>query len=184
MKLTRWDTKETIYESEHDTIKECVVDAIKKGVNLFRVDLIDANMAGANMAGANMTCANMIGADMTCANMAGANMIDADMRGAILTDADMVGANLKCANMTGAVLRGAILTDADMAGADLDFSSWPLWRGSCEVKLDKKNNERFAYYCMVNMSAEVLADFLQNPVEFANRFAERKGISKIKRGEK
>ena len=159
MKLTRWDTKETIHESEHDTIKECVVDAIKKGVNLFRVDLIDANMAGANMAGANMTCANMIGADMTCANMAGANMIDADMR-------------------------GAILTDADMAGADLDFSSWPLWRGSCEVKLDKKNNERFAYYCMVNMSAEVLADFLQNPVEFANRFAERKGISKIKRGEK
>jgi len=159
MKLTRWDTKETIYESEHTTKKECVEDSIKKGVSLYRIDLRCANMRDANMAGANMTGADMRGAGLMDANMAGANMTGADMR-----DANMTGAN--------------------MTGANLDFSSWPLWCESCRVKLDKENNERFAYHAMINMDEDVLAEFLQNPVEFANRFAERKGISKIKAGEK
>ena len=139
MKLTRWDTKETTYESEHDTIKGCVEDAIKQGVSLYRIDLRCVDMSHTNMTGANMT---------------GADMRDADMR------------------------------DADMTGANLDFSSWPLWCESCRVKLDKENNERFAYHAMINMDEDVLAEFLQNPVEFANRFAGRKGISKIKAGEK
>ena len=159
MKLTRWDTGETIHESEHDTIKGCVEDAKKQGVSLYRIDLADADMRGANMRYADMTDANMRGADMTDADMTGANM-----RGADMTDANMRYANMR--------------------GADLDSSSWPFWCGSCGVKIDKENNERFAYHAMINMSDEVLAEFLQNPVEFANRFAERKSIDKIKAGEK
>jgi hypothetical protein len=133
MKLTRWDN-ETIHESKHVTIKECVEDAIKQGVSLYRIDLMDADLRCADLTGADLTGANMVGADLRC--------------------------------------------------ADLDYSSWPLWCGSCRVKLDKENNERFAYHAMINMDEDVLAEFLQNPVEFANRFAERKGISKIKAGEK
>jgi len=144
MKLTRWDNGKTIHESKHCTIKECVEDAIKQGVNLYRIDLRYA-----------------------------------DMRGADLRHTNLRGADLRYTNLRGADLRGA-----NMAGADLDYSSWPLWCGSYGVKLDKENNERFAYQAMINMGQKALTEFLQNPVEFANRFAEREDLKKIKVGEK
>lgn len=114
----------------------------------------------------------------------GVSLYRIDLRGADMAGADMTGADMTGADLRRADLRHADLRRADLRDADLDFSSWPLWCGSCGVKLDKENNERFAYHAMINMSAEVLADFLQDPVEFANRFAERKDIDKIKAGEK
>ena len=164
MKLTRWDTKETIRESKHVTIKKCVEDSIKKDVSLYRINLRDACLGSANL-----KCADLTGANLRYANLTNADLRRADLTGANLRDAD---------------LRYADLRDADMSRVNLDFSSWPLWCGSCRVKLDKENNERFAYHAMINMDDEVLAEFLQNPVEFANRFAERKDIDKIKAGEK
>jgi len=189
MKLTRWDTKETIHESEHDTIKECVEDSIRKDVSLYRIDLRDADLGSAYLGSAVL-----IGADLRDANLRDADLRRADLRDAVLRDAnlrraDLRRADLRRANMAGAKLRGADLRDANFRGANmryanLDFSSWPLGCGSCGVKLDKENNERFVYHAMINMDKEVLAEFLKNPVEFANRFAERKDIDKIKAGEK
>ena len=57
--------------------------------------------------------------------------------------ADLRGANLSEANLSGANLRGADLSEADLRGAnlsraDLDFSCWPLWCGSKDVKVDNR----------------------------------------------
>jgi len=87
------------YESENNTIKETVVNAVKSGANLRCADL-----GGANLRGANLRCADLGGANLRCA----------DLRGANLGGADLGGANLRCAD-----LRGADLSRADLRGADL-----------------------------------------------------------------
>ena len=62
----------------------------------------------------------------------------ADLTEADLTGADLTGADLTEADLTEADLTGADLTEADLSGADLDFSSWPLWCGSFNVKVDDR----------------------------------------------
>ena len=68
------------------------------------------------------------------------------LTGADLTYADLTCANLTYADLTGANLTGADLTGADLTGADLDFSSWPLWCGSLDVKVDAKIARQLAYH--------------------------------------
>jgi uncharacterized protein YjbI with pentapeptide repeats len=45
-------------------------------------------------------------------------------------------ANLRYADLQGADLRGADLRGVDLRGVDLDFSCWPLWCCSKNVKVD------------------------------------------------
>ena len=47
-------------------------------------------------------------------------------------------ADLRGADLCRADLRGADLRGADLSGADLDFSCWPLWCGSKDVKADDR----------------------------------------------
>jgi hypothetical protein len=75
-----------------------------------------------------------------------ANLRDADLRGADLYDAD---------------LRGADLCGADLCGADLDYSCWPLWCGSLDVKIDDRISRQLLYHIMraVKCSPKVSDDF-------------------------
>lgn len=59
-------------------------------------------------------------------------------RGADLRKADLNGADLRGANLRRADLRRADLRGADLSDADLEFSCWPLWCGSLNVKIDKR----------------------------------------------
>lgn len=47
---------------------------------------------------------------------------------------------------TRADLRGADLRGADLWGADLDYSCWPLWCGSLDVKVDVRLAAQLAYH--------------------------------------
>ena len=85
------------YEREENTMKDTVVEAVKKGADLRGADLRGADLYGANLCGANLGSANL-----RCANLRGANL-----RGANLCGANLGSANLRCAN-----LRGADLGDA------------------------------------------------------------------------
>ena len=60
------------------------------------------------------------------------------LRLANLRDADLRGADLHGADLRGAELSWAELSWADLRGADVDFSCWPLWCGSINVKIDKR----------------------------------------------
>ena len=70
------------------------------------------------------------------ADLSGANLSRADLRGAYFC-----GANLREAN-----LRGADLRQADLREADLDYSCWPLWCGSLDVKVDARIARQLAYH--------------------------------------
>ena len=55
--------------------------------------------------------------------------------------ADFRGADLRYAN-----LYGANLWNADFRGADIDYSCWPLWCGSLNVKVDRRIFCQLAYH--------------------------------------
>lgn len=66
-----------------------------------------------------------------------------DLRGV-----DLNGAYLRGADLFGANLRGANLREADLRGADVDFSCWPLWCGSLDVKIDKRIFCQLLYHAL------------------------------------
>ena len=114
----------TIFETECESLRECVVAAITAGANLRGADLRGANLRGANLYGADLRGANLDGADLYGANLYGANLdganlYGADLRGANLDGANLYGANLYGANLRGANLYGASLRGANLYGADL-----------------------------------------------------------------
>ena len=85
----------------------------------------------------------------------------ADLRGANLVGADLRGANLWEANLRGANLREA----------DLDYSCWPLWCGSLDVRVCKRIAAQLAYhFCRLDCDdPEVIA--AQNAIiPLANQF--------------
>ncbi len=90
---------------------------------------------------ANLLGADLRGAHLREADLRGANLLGADLLGAHLREADLRGANLVGANLWGASLWGA-----DLVGANLDYSCWPLWCGSLDVKVDIRIAAQLAYH--------------------------------------
>lgn len=58
------------------------------------------------------------------------------------------GADLSGADLSMAELRGANLSEADLRGADVDFSCWPLWCGSLNVKIDRRIFCQLLYHAL------------------------------------
>jgi len=111
-----------------------------------RADLQGANLRGANLRGASLQRADLQGANLRGADLQDASLQDADLRGANLRGADLRGANLRGANLRGANLQGANLRDAN-----LDFSCWPLWCGSKNVKVSNTIAQQLAaHFCVLD----------------------------------
>ena len=52
------------YESENNTIKETLLEAVKAKADLYGADLRDANLRDADLYGSNLRCANLYGANL------------------------------------------------------------------------------------------------------------------------
>ena len=94
------------YEKENNTLKDTLIEGVKRG----------ADLCGANLYGADLRGADLYGADLS-----NANLRDADLYGADLRDADLYGADLRGADLRDAGLRGADLYGADLCGANIPF---------------------------------------------------------------
>ena len=104
----------------------------------------------ADLTGADLTCADLTCENLTHMILRGATLMDANLRGA-----DLMGANLRGADLTGATLMDATLAGATLTGADIDYSCWPLWCGSLDVKVDKRIFAQLAYHlCRVIVDDE------------------------------
>ena len=100
-----------------------------------------------------------------------ADLREADLWRADLRGADLWRADLRGANLWGADLRGADLRGADLREADLDYSCWPLWCGSLNVRVCKRIAAQLAYhFCRLDCDdPEVIA--AQNAIiPLANQF--------------
>lgn len=74
-----------------------------------------------------------------------------DLSGSDFKDTDLRHANFRGAGLRGADFRGANLLAAnfmaaDIRGADIDYSCWPLWCGSLDVKIDRRIFCQLAYH--------------------------------------
>ena len=95
-----------------------------------------------------------------------ANLCGVDLSGACLVRADLRGADLLQANLSGANLRGA-----DLCGANLDYSCWPLWCGSLDVKVDARIARQLAYhFCRLDCDDPEYLEARKAIAEFANGF--------------
>jgi len=104
---------------------------------------------------------SLCGADLQCADLRGA-----DLRGADLQCADLWGADLRRAD-----LRGADLRRADLTNVDLDFSCWPLWCGSFDVKVSMRHVYQLCYHiCRLRNSSKTFRVIKTLLKPYANRF--------------
>jgi hypothetical protein len=60
------------FEKEDNSVKDTLIEAVKRGANLVGADLVGANLRGANLRGANLR-----DADLRVANLRGAYLRDA-----------------------------------------------------------------------------------------------------------
>lgn len=126
-----------------------------------RADLREANLRGADLREANLRRAKLCGA-----NLRRAALRRADLCGASLNEADLRGADLRRANLSKAYLGGA-----DLRGADLDYSCWPLWCGSLDVKVDERIARQLAYhFCRLDCDDPEYLEACKAIAEFANGF--------------
>ena len=72
------------FEKEDNSVKDTLIEAVKRGANLGYADLRGANLRGADLGDADLRGANLVGADLGDADLRGANH-----RGANLGDADL-----------------------------------------------------------------------------------------------
>lgn len=95
-----------------------------------------------------------------------ANLFNAD-----LFKADLFNADLRHANLRNADLRHANLGNADLRNADLDFSVWPLWCGSFDVKVDVRIARQIAYhFCRLECDDAEYKEAKKAVIAFAYKF--------------
>ena len=65
------------FEKEDNSVKDTLIEAVKRGADLGDADLRDADLGGANLRGAYLRGADLGDADLRGANLVGANLGDA-----------------------------------------------------------------------------------------------------------
>jgi len=151
--------------------KEFFIDLLRTDVekwNELTAKLTKINLNGAKLNHANLNHANLDGAKLNDAELNYAELNHANLNGAKLN-----GAKLNYANLIGAKLNGAKLNDAELNHANLDFSVWPLWCGSFDVKVDKKIAAQLIYHiCKLDCNDAEFLKIRNNTdlIAFANEF--------------
>lgn len=139
-----------------NTITEKDLELHKKWINgdpdgVRLVTGIGKILIEADLRMANLSVANLRGADLSGASLIEADLSNADLSDADLSRADLSRADLRGANLSGVDLRMADLRGANLIGANLDFSSWPLWCGSKNVKVDARIAAQLAaHFCALD----------------------------------
>ena len=78
------------YEKENNTVRDTLIEAVRKGAYLC-----NANLRGAYLPNANLCDAYLCNADLRGANLCDAYLCNANLRGANLCDAYLCNANLR-----------------------------------------------------------------------------------------
>lgn len=151
----------------------------KKWIN-GEADGKQADLSWADLNGANLNEARLGCADLSYANLREANLTWADLGGADLYMANLSGANLCGTSLLGANLRGADLRGADLRQTNIDFSCWPLWCGSFDVKVDVEIARQLAYhFCRLDCDHPEYIAARKAIMEFANWYRGAKEYGRI-----
>ena len=109
---------------------------------------------------------NGVRADLENADLSSADLGYTNLRYANFENADLSNANLENADLREANLKGA-----NLSNANLDYSCWPLWCGSFEVKVDLRIASQLAYhFCKLDCDDPEYIQARNAIVPFANKF--------------
>jgi hypothetical protein len=132
-----------LFETEAETLKDAVEEAVTLQVSLTCADLRNADLGGAWLAQAELSCAdlsgaNLFGAILYRAYLTGTRFCSTDLRYAnfryanlkktVLRNSELVNAQFLHSNLTQADFRGSNLQGADLRGANttsISFDSRP-----------------------------------------------------------
>jgi hypothetical protein len=70
---------DVIFTAAATTLKDAVVEAVRKNINLSGANLSGADLTRADLTGANLSGANLYGANLTRANLSGADLDGANL---------------------------------------------------------------------------------------------------------
>ncbi len=134
------------YESENNTIKETLLQAIKAKANLSSADLSDTDLSSADLSSADLSGASLRWANLSSADLRSANLSSAD-----LSSADLNGTNLNGANLRGAKDIPAIAIAQTRVCAEGDIFGYKKCLNGLIVKLlipkEAKRNNAFGRKC-------------------------------------
>lgn len=152
--------QEPLIIEEADTVDEAVEYAVRNHISLEGADLSNADLSGA---------------DLRCTCLRNTDLSGADLTGTDLSDTDLRKADVSGADLSGADLTGTDLTGADLSGATIDYSCWPLWYGSLDIKVDKRIFCQLLYHIMragKSVEDEEVRKIINNPenIAMANKF--------------
>lgn len=108
------------------------------GAKLFESDFRGADLNNADLHGSNISEADFRGANLNKAELSNAECLETNFKDANLQEANFKGADLRWADLSGADLRKVNFKNADLREVNIDYSCWPLWCGSLDVKIDKR----------------------------------------------
>ena len=156
--------------------------------NLWKADLIGANLSGADLRGANLTFTKLYRADLSGCNLHGAAFSFADLGKADLSGADLTGVSLIHSNLVLANISNAILSESYIYGTNV----WDLIGefkeqkelvitppGASEITVDNIKVAQFVYLILNNKEIrDVINTLTSKTVLILGRFAlpERKAI--------
>ena len=154
------------WESEDNTIKNTVQEAIKQSADLKYADLRFADLRSSDLSFADLRFANLSSADLSHANLSSVDLSFVDLRSSNLSSADLTYANLRHTNLKYANLSSANLLSAK--NKDLCFlpicckwniciigekikigceektiTEWDFWFASDNELETKRNSEEF-----------------------------------------
>lgn len=160
---------EPLIIEEADTIDEAVEYAVNNHISLEGADLSDTDLSGA---------------DLKCACFRNTDLSGADLTGADVSDTDLRGADVSGTDLSGADLTGVDFTGADLTGATIDYSCWPLWYGSLDIKVDKRIFCQLLYHVIragKSVDDEEVRKIINNPenIAMANKFHHASEYGKI-----
>jgi hypothetical protein len=87
MQIKRWDNGAVLFEGQFDSMRDCVLAALKSSVSLRSADLSSADLSSADLRSANLSYADLSSADLSSANLSSANLRSADLSSADLSSA-------------------------------------------------------------------------------------------------
>lgn len=102
--------------------------------------------------------------------------------GADLSETDLTGADLTGADLNGADLHGVHLTGANLTEANIDYTCWPLWCGSLDVRVDKRIAAQLMYHVLnVMLYSDIkIPNTRDELIDFANQM-HRDDVKRLER---
>ena len=144
-----------IFTSAALTLRDAVLDAISKKINLSYAnlsyadlryaDLSYADLRSADLRYADLSSADLSYADLSYANLSSANLSSADLSYADLRSADLSYADLSYANLSSADLRSADLSYADLSSANLSYADLSSANLSYAKNIEKVKNATLSF---------------------------------------